>query len=188
MPISNPGGGGGGEDNGGGGGAPTPSGTIVAFGGASAPDTWALCDGSAIDRGIYAALFGVIGTTYGPGDGSTTFNLPAMGGLVPMGAADGVVALGQNIGEATHTLGASELPTVDPHTHTQPTHTHTISATGYVSVSTQSSDVNVLANTSGTVTTDPAGDDLTGSAGGFGSGSAHNNTQPSLGVNYIIKL
>ena len=51
-------------------------GSIAAFAGSSLPSGWLLCNGSAVSRTTYAALFSVIGTTYGTGDGSTTFNLP----------------------------------------------------------------------------------------------------------------
>ena len=57
-----------------------------AYGGASAPSGWLLCDGSAWPRNAYAALFGVIGTTFGAGDGSTTFNVPDLRGKAPIGA------------------------------------------------------------------------------------------------------
>lgn len=53
-----------------------PTGTLTPFAGNTAPDGWLKCDGSAISRTTYAALFAVIGTTYGAGDGSTTFNIP----------------------------------------------------------------------------------------------------------------
>ena len=54
----------------------TPTGSVLAFAGSTSPAGWLLCDGSAVSRTDYAALFAVIGTTYGTGDGSTTFNLP----------------------------------------------------------------------------------------------------------------
>lgn len=53
-----------------------PVGVVQAFAGSTTPDGWLLCDGSAVSRTTYADLFAVIGTTYGTGDGSTTFNLP----------------------------------------------------------------------------------------------------------------
>ena len=53
-----------------------PTGIVQAFAGSTTPTGWLLCDGSTVDRTLYAALFAVIGTTYGTGDGSTTFNLP----------------------------------------------------------------------------------------------------------------
>ncbi len=57
-------------------GAPASIGLISPYAGSVAPTGWLLCDGSAINRTTYAALFGVTGTAYGSGDGSTTFNLP----------------------------------------------------------------------------------------------------------------
>ena len=53
-----------------------PTGTVVSYAKNAAPTGWLLCDGSAVSRTTYAELFAVIGTTYGAGDGSTTFNLP----------------------------------------------------------------------------------------------------------------
>lgn len=53
-----------------------PTGAIMSFGGSVAPKGWLLCDGSEVSRSDYADLFDVIGTNYGNGDGSTTFNLP----------------------------------------------------------------------------------------------------------------
>jgi microcystin-dependent protein len=67
----------------GGGATPTttiPVGTISPYGGVLAPADWLLCDGSAVSRTTYSALFAVISTTYGVGDGSTTFNLPTFVG------------------------------------------------------------------------------------------------------------
>lgn len=55
---------------------PMVVGAVLPFAGNTLPDGWLLCDGSAVDRTLYAALFNVIGTTYGSGDGSTTFNVP----------------------------------------------------------------------------------------------------------------
>jgi len=69
--------------------AALPAGTLAAFGGASAPAGWLLCDGSAVSRSVYSLLFTAIGTTYGAGDGSTTFNLPDLRGRVPVGLSTG---------------------------------------------------------------------------------------------------
>lgn len=55
---------------------PAVVGAVVAFAGSTTPQGWLLCDGSAVSRTDYAALYAVIGTTYGAGNGSTTFNLP----------------------------------------------------------------------------------------------------------------
>lgn len=64
-----------------------PSGTIIMYGNTSAPTGWLLCNGSAVSRTTYAALFAIIGTTYGVGNGSTTFNLPDMRQRFPLGKA-----------------------------------------------------------------------------------------------------
>jgi microcystin-dependent protein len=67
----------------------TPAGVIEMFGGSSAPTGYLMCDGSAVSRTTFANLFAVIGTAYGPGDGSTTFNLPNMNAKFPRGGAPG---------------------------------------------------------------------------------------------------
>lgn len=80
-----------------------PTGSVMMWTTGTAPTGWVLCDGAAINRTTFAALFAVIGTTFGAGDGSTTFNVPDMRGRVPVGLgthAD-VNALGDNDGEAT---------------------------------------------------------------------------------------
>ena len=63
-------------------------GTIQMYAGATAPNGWFLCNGQAISRTTYADLFAVIGTTYGSGNGSTTFNLPNLGGRIPIGRGE----------------------------------------------------------------------------------------------------
>lgn len=102
-------------------------GLIYMFGGSVAPSGFLICDGSAISRSTYADLFSAIGTTYGSGDGSTTFNLPDMSGRVPIGVSLDI-ALGDVGGEETHTLLTNELPS---HSHGIPAHghTHSIKAT-----------------------------------------------------------
>jgi len=63
----------------------TPTGSITMFSGSVAPNGWLICDGSNVSRTTYADLFNIIGTTYGNGDGSTTFTLPDFKGRVPVG-------------------------------------------------------------------------------------------------------
>jgi len=96
--------------------------------GATAPPGWLLCDGTAYSRTTYAALFAVIGTAGGAGDGSTTFNVPDMRGRIPVGLNTGTFnSLGKTGGEETHVLSQTEMPS---HTHTGTTaaettdHTH----------------------------------------------------------------
>jgi microcystin-dependent protein len=64
-----------------------PSGMICMHGAATAPSGWILCEGAAVNRTTYSELFAVIGTTYGVGDGSTTFNVPDMRDRAPYGAS-----------------------------------------------------------------------------------------------------
>jgi len=110
-----------------------PTGVIMDWAGGSmnVPTGWLLCDGSAVSRTTYAALFAVIGTTYGSGDGSTTFNLPDSRDRVSVGAGS-TYALGQTMGSATnshtHSAGSYKGPShthaVNSHTHSIPSHTH----------------------------------------------------------------
>jgi microcystin-dependent protein len=66
-----------------------PVGTVVAFAGSSAPEGWLLCDGSAVSRSTYANLWVTLSSTYGNGDGATTFNLPNAKGRSVVGAGTG---------------------------------------------------------------------------------------------------
>jgi microcystin-dependent protein len=105
--------------------SPVPTGGIMAYGGTSAPTGFLICDGSAVSRTTYAALFAVIGSTFGGGDGSTTFEIPDMRGRAPYGKASSGTA---------GTLGG-EFGALD-HTHTGPSHTHTatVPRDGYSSI------------------------------------------------------
>lgn len=96
------------------------AGIVIPFAGTTAPHGWMLCDGSAVSRTTYAALFAVIGTTYGEGDGSTTFNIPDLSGRVVIGVSN-THALGTTGGSETVTLTADQLPA---HTHVVPQHGH----------------------------------------------------------------
>lgn len=93
---------------------------------------WLLCNGQAVNRSTYAALFAEIGTTFGAGDGFSTFNLPNAVGRV-LGNVGGSHALGTSAGSDTQTLAASNLPS---HTHSGTTasdgaHTHGVSDPGH---------------------------------------------------------
>lgn len=153
-----------------------PSGTILATGRSTAPTGYLLCNGGTANRTTHATLFTAIGTTYGAGDGSTTFGLPDLRGRVPVGE-DGSAArltandaLGQSGGEEKHTLTTGEMPS----------HTHRIfqasGAGGVNSTSQIYAPPNGVASVTGLDTQ---------SAGGGGS---HNNMQPFQVVNYMIKI
>ena len=89
----------------------TPTGGVIAFAANSAPAGYLVCDGSAVSRTTYADLFAVIGTTYGPGDGSTTFNLPDLRGEFIRGF-DG----GSGV-DAGRVFGSSQGDAIETHTH-----------------------------------------------------------------------
>lgn len=91
-----------------------PPGAMISYGGASAPTGWVLCDGTAISRTVYKDLFNAVGTTYGVGDGSTTFNVPDLKDKIPMGKS-GTKALGTTGGAATANLAHTHA--VDSHSH-----------------------------------------------------------------------
>lgn len=95
-----------------------PAGAIIPYAGANPPVGWRLCDGITVSRTTYSSLFQAIGTTYGAGDGTTTFNLPDLRGRTLVGLDSRQIefdVLGEQGGEKTHTLLPSEMPT---HTHT----------------------------------------------------------------------
>lgn len=97
-----------------------PAGIIMPFAGTVAPQGCLFCDGSAVSRTSYAALFAVIGTTYGAGDGETTFNIPDLSGRVVIGVSSSH-AIGSTGGSETVTLTADQLPA---HVHEVPQHGH----------------------------------------------------------------
>jgi microcystin-dependent protein len=101
-----------------------PAGVVWDYAGAAAPSGWLECNGQAVSRTTYARLFTAIGTTFGAGDSSTTFNVPDGRGRVKAGFNSGDTdfnAVGDTGGHKTHTLTTSQLPS---HAHSGPSHTH----------------------------------------------------------------
>lgn len=156
---------------------------------ANVPSGWLLCDGRAASRATYLNLFNVIGTIYGIGDGSTTFNLPDLRGKFPLGkdnmggtSADRVTApeadnLGQGAGEENHTLTVDEIP---GHSHRE------IASDGrviYLSGDTYGGDYNKLMPTS----THGIGQYPPLETASKGGGNPHNNMPPYVTLNWIIK-
>jgi microcystin-dependent protein len=161
-----------------------PTGVIQMFANGTPPTGWLNCDGSAVSRTTYAALFAVVSTLYGTGDGSTTFNVPDFRGRVAIGVGTGtgggasgstttkpaggsaltLVSMGTWKGEETHQLTVPELAS----------HNHALavpSAGGGATLNTTNA-----ATTWNTSYIQSAGGD-----------TPHNNIQPVMGVNFIIK-
>lgn len=119
------------------GGDTTPAGTVSAYLGTSAPAGWLLCNGSAVSRTTYATLYAVIGSRYGNGDGSSTFNLPDFRGKFISGAADTATLSGTSAGANSHTHtnsstggsgGHSHSLTISASSGSAGSHTHTTNA------------------------------------------------------------
>ena len=147
-------------------GGSNPTGAIVAWSVATAPTGYLLCDGTSYAVANYAALWAVIGDTFG-GDGGTNFNVPDIKGRVIVGkSADTEFdTIGETGGSKTHTLTEAQLPS---HTHTLMNNTtaprRSTTAPGVAGITATSAN--------------------TGSAG---SNTAHNNLQPYITLKYIIK-
>jgi microcystin-dependent protein len=139
-------------------------------------DEWALCNGGALSRTTYAALFAIIGTFYGTGDGVTTFNLPNLSGRVPCGVGQA------NVGETTRTLGAAFG--TETHTLTEaqmPTHTHRFQIGNFTATEAP----HIITASDIHVSSAPTRDIETFDKGG---GQAHPNCQPTVTMNFIIRV
>jgi len=168
-------------------GAAFVAGMVMPYAGSSAPSGWLLAYGQDVSRTTYSDLFSAIGTTYGSGDGSTTFTLPDLRGRTVAGQDDmgGTSAdrltdqtgglngdtLGATGGSETHTLTEAELAA----------HSHSLGTNGRVQVGND----NGVAYSGKWVS--GSGSTITYSTEDTGSDTAHNNVQPTIILNYIIK-
>lgn len=145
----------------------TPIGAIFIYASNTIPSKWLLCSGQELNRTEYSELFNIIGTIYGEGNGSTTFNLPNLKGRVPVGKDDNDYdfdILGKTGGEKEHTLTINEMPN---HNHKIGVDNNTFGAGSYPN--------NRALEGTGLTTSSTGG------------GQAHNNLQPYIILNYIIK-
>ena len=148
----------------------TPIGMIMQYAGTSIPERWMKCEGQTLSRTDYSELFSVIGTTYGSGDGSTTFNLPNLEGRIPiaMSASDtDFNTLGKTGGSKTHTQTINEMPS----------HNHELLGNN---------------NAGGKAETVPYGSQSTGTSmyaiKSTGGGQAMDIMNPYIVLNYCIKV
>jgi microcystin-dependent protein len=166
-----------------------PPGMIFDYAGTDSPGWGLIADGTAVSRTTYARLFAVLGTTYGVGDGSTTFNIPNLNGKTTIGVGtytdtvSGSVTrtLGQSLGAEKHVLTTTEMPS---HTHTQNAHSHSayfnsgsgLTPNGTLAAYEPNGNNGNATTTSSTTATNQ----------NTGGGTSHNNMQPSLVVKKVI--
>jgi len=160
------------------------TGEIKMWTGTSAPSGYLLCDGSAVSRTVYSALYAVMGTTYGSGDGSTTFNLPNFTNRMPIGAGDlysnGGTGGSKDAIVVSHSHTASSSVTDPGHTHTYTTRSTVLPQSGSA---TQVWVGESTANT-GSATT---GISVSTTVASSGSSGTNANLPPYLGVRFIVK-
>lgn len=153
-----------------------PTGGILMWGTGTAPSGWLLCNGAAVSRSTYAALFAVIGTTFGVGDTTTTFNLPDYTNRMPYGTT-------------LASTGGSADAVVVSHTHTatvtDPGHTHTYQGSNYQPNNAAGSVPDWIGSSTMTTNSNTTGITVANSTEGVSGTNA--NLPPYLGINFIIK-
>ena len=162
-----------------------PTGGLIMWGTASAPTGWLLCDGSAVSRSTYSALFAIISTTFGTGDGTTTFNLPNYTNRMPYGTTIGATGGSTDAIVVSHTHTATSSVSDPGHLH-NPLSPATFFYTNNSGSSFQGPGPNGFG---GSFTTASATTGITvatsnTTAGSSGTGA---NLPPYLGINFIIK-
>lgn len=167
------------------------TGTVVDFAGSSAPTGWLLCNGATVSQATYAALFAITGHAYGADPGGGNFILPDCRGKATVGylAADSNFGALGNVaaGEKTHTLSAVESGLVG-HNHTQDQHRHATTGTA-ISINSGDSPVSYLGTNAGFYASSNVGyaTATNQAAAAAAAANAHNNIQPSIVFNKIIK-
>jgi len=155
-----------------------PTGSLIMWTTGTAPTGWLLCAGAAVSRSTYAALFAVIGTTFGVGDGSTTFNVPNYTNRLPYGTTVGATGGTADAVVVSHT-----------HTITDPGHKHTTSVDNHMLFDGNGSQTIAYGGPgtypSQTFTMDTNTTGITNQTTGVSGTNA--NLPPYLGINFIIK-
>lgn len=162
--------------------------------GTAAPTGWLLADGSAVSQTTYSSLFAVIGSSYNTGgEGIGTFRLPSMLGKTPVGfdgAQTEFNTLGKTGGEKFHLLSVAEMPS-HAHAVVDPGHTHLPLVTGSEFIASMGNGGTYTAAGGANLGFRGQGVTNTGTTGisvsNTGASTAHNNLQPYITVNYIIK-
>ena len=169
-----------------------PIGCVIDYWGSTPPEGYLFAAGQAVSRATYSALYAVIGTTAGAGDGSTTFNLPDYRGRVGAGRENMATpattrldtlsssTIGATGGAQTHALTQSQMPS-HTHTVTDPGHSHTAAAVGIADVGQVVAGSQAFTSQTGTSTTGIT-------LGSTGGGAAHNNVQPTIICQKIIRV
>jgi len=160
-----------------------PTGSLIMWASNTIPSDWKLCNGAAISRVTFATLFSLLGTTFGAGDGTTTFNLPDFRNKFPYGAD--TVAVGGT--------GGSADSIVVSHTHTatstvtDPGHNHTYNQATNQSPQSGSATNVFVSNTSQNTGNAVTGITVATTNASTGSSGTNANLPPYLGINFIIK-
>lgn len=159
-----------------------PTGVIFAWTTTSAPTGFLLCDASAVSRTTYADLFTTIGTTFGTGDGLTTFNVPDLRGrtIIMLDGSAARISTTSYLGSQADTMGgAGGLETATLTTAMLPNFSLGTAIVQFTDA--------LGANAAPLNTANHSGTSQPESLGTVGSGAGHSNTQPWLALNYIIK-
>lgn len=167
-----------------------PVGSVVMFAGVAAPNDWAICNGAAISRVDYPALFEAISTRWGSGDGSTTFNIPP-GGIMPVAwkSADADFGtVGATGGEKRVSLSVANMPA---HNHGGTTGGTIVRAEFSLNAATTNPEGNARISRGGatTMVENPiAASSHTHTIASEGTGTSHNNLPPFGVFTFIIKV
>lgn len=161
-----------------------PAGTIMAYGGATAPTGYLFCDNTAVSRTTYARLFAAVGTAFGTGDGSTTFNLPDLRDKVPLGKGSNNATLGVTNGSAGASSVLTSASKTGVTTASNSTGTGTTGSTGGSTVANNTgSDGDGDLTVGTTSVAASAKDSTTTTVVNSVTQAAHTHTIPSLTVN-----